>query len=155
MLPLSSPLDAIIQTPNDGDVQVVLENRVLDPRFDARIVVDLHHEQPPVNLLDIDAIETITDQARCPNGEVDDFNGNIFDSDSFRPSVETANTLPGFLNLPVTASHVVSAHIEGSAVQHANPPVEVGRNERLRDDELGFLQELMQISRQARPRSWP
>ncbi|PWG74018.1 hypothetical protein DF186_20065, partial [Enterococcus hirae] len=52
-------------------------------------------------------------------------------------------------DLPVAARHAVPAHVDGAPIDHAHPPVVVGRHELLRHDQLrlrqGFAHPVTQI----------
>jgi hypothetical protein len=46
-------------------------------------------------------------------------------------------------DLPVAARHAVLAHEQGLAREHADPPVELGRQEFLRQQQVGLLEQLV------------
>src|SRR5262249_45705338 len=51
----------------------------------------------------------------------------------------------GVNDLPVAAGHVVLARVERAAAENADPPVKVGNDELLRNDQLRLRQHLFQL----------
>src|SRR5580693_444257 len=137
-----SGVDPLNEPVEDSRPDLVLADLVLDPVFEVRVVVDLDDDDRAVRFLDVDAIETRTDRARGLERRVDDGRGRIADRKCLRAAFPRS-VRSVFDNLPMAARHLILAHKKRFAFQDANPPIEFGRHEFLRQQEVGVLEKFV------------
>src|SRR5690606_18777943 len=134
---------------HDPVVQLVAEHDVLDAVIEIRVVVDLDQHRAPADDLDVDAVEPVADRVRRPEREVDDLRRRVVDRQRLRVSLLAARPLRRvMIDLPVPLRHEVAAREERLAVEDADAPVEVRRQERLHDDEVAAREELREARRE-------
>src|SRR5690606_17289170 len=128
---------------HDPVVQLVTEHHVLDAVVEVRVVVDLDQHGTPADDLDVDTVEAVADRVRRFEREIDDLLRRFVDGHGFRVALPAARPLRAvMIDLPVPPRHEVAAREERLAVEDADSPVEVRRQERLHDHEVAAREEL-------------
>ena len=133
------PFDEPVDEPRPD---LVLADLVLDPVLEIGVVVDLDDDDRAVGLLDVDAIEARADRAGRLERGVDDARRGVGDGDCLRSALAGA-VRPVLDDLPVAARHLILAHEQRLAVEHSDPPVELGRHELLGQQEVGVLEQFI------------
>src|ERR1700677_982794 len=110
----------------------VLSDHVLHAVFEIWIVVDLHDHDAVVGLLEVDAVKTFADRPRRAHRDVDHLLWRLIDLEGLETALMRGTVGPVFHHLPMTARHAVLADEQRLAGQYADPPVEIGRQEFLR-----------------------
>src|SRR5690606_21961332 len=113
-------LEPIVEVLQDGQVQLVLQHGVLDPRLDAGVIVDLDHHQASADFLEVHTVQSVADQAGRLHGKLHHLGRRIANRKRFRPAVRAPVGGGCLLDLPVTARHVVAARIQRFSVEYAN-----------------------------------
>ena len=108
--------------------------------FEVGIVVDLHDDDAVVGLLEVDAVEAVADRPRRADRDIDDLGRRLVEIEGAEAALVRRAVGPVFHHLPMAARHAVLAHEQRLAGQHADPPVEIGRQEFLRQHQVGFLE---------------
>src|SRR5690606_30675885 len=128
---------------HDPVVQLVTEHHVLNAVVEVRVVVDLDQHGTPADDLDVDTVEAVADRVRRFEREIDDLLRRFVDGHGFRVALPAARPLRAvMIDLPVPPRHEVAAREERLAVEDADSPVEVRRQERLHDHEVAAREEL-------------
>src|ERR1700733_11072648 len=127
--------EAFREHAEDRGIKTVARGAVLVSHVDGWIVVDLHQVHLAAYLLQIHAVEPVTDEPRGAHRGLHHLLRHVIDGQRLHP----AGVLPApdlvIYDLPVSVRHVVAAGPERLAVEDADAPVEVGRHVGLRDDE--------------------
>src|SRR5262245_38175468 len=75
----ASLLETIGKPLQQTDPDLVLADGVLNPVLEIGIVVDFHHDDAAVSLLEIDAVEALADRARRAYRDVDHFGRRLIE----------------------------------------------------------------------------
>src|SRR4029077_16352148 len=137
---LLEPLDEPLEQPCPD---LILADLVLDAVLEVRVVVDLHDDEAALGLFDVDAVEALADRPRRPHGDVDQLGWRLIELEGAKAALVRGTVGSVLDDLPVAARHAVLAHEQRLAGQDTHPPVELGRQEFLRQQEIGFLEQLI------------
>ena len=142
----------------------VLADLVLDAVLEVGVVVDLHDNKAVVGLLDVDAVEPLADRPRRAHRDVDQLGWRVAELEGAEAALARGAVGAVLDDLPVAgrlkgvyarrkgrsrpssramAGYAVLAHEQRLADEHADPPVELGRQEFLRQQEIGLLEQLV------------
>src|SRR5580693_1488062 len=135
-----SGVDPLNEPVEDSRPDLVLADLVLDPVVEVRVVVDLDDDDRAVRFLDVDAIKTRTDRSRGLERHVDDGWRRVANGQRLRAAF-LRSVRPVLDDLPVAPRHLILADKQRLAFQDANPPVEFGGHEFLRQQEVGVLEQ--------------
>ena len=95
---------------------------------------------PSARLLDVDAVEPVADRARRRERRVEHVRRRVGEREGAEAALLGA-VRPVFDDLPMAARHLILADEQRLAVEHADAPVEIGRHEFLREQEIGVLEQ--------------
>ena len=99
--------------------------------------------KPLVGLLDVDAVEALPDRLGGAHRDVDHLARRLVEIEGLGAALAQRAVGPVLDDLPVAARHAVLADEQRLAGEHADPPVELGRQEFLRQQQVGFLEQFV------------
>ena len=133
-------LEPVDEPAQQAGPDFVLADGILDAVFEVGIVVDLHDHDAVVGLLEVDAVEAVADRPRGADRDIDHLARRLVEIEGAEAAFARRAVGPVFHDLPVAARHAVLAHEQRLAGEHADAPVEIGRQEFLRQQQVGFLE---------------
>ena len=98
---------------------------------------------PSVGLLEVDAVEAVADRLGGAHRDVDDLGRRLVEIEGAEPAFARRAVGTVLDDLPVAARHAVLADEQRLAGEHADAPVELGRHEFLREQQVGLLEQLV------------
>jgi hypothetical protein len=122
-------LESLDEPLEHADPDLVLADLVLDAVLEIGVVVDLHDDEAAVGLLDVDAVEPLPDRPRRAHRDVDQCGRRLVDLEGAKAALARGAVGAMLDDLPVAARHAVPAHEQQLAREHADAPVELGRQE--------------------------
>ena len=94
-------------------------------------------------LFEVDAVKTVADRPRRADRDVDHLGRRLVQTEGAETALVRGAVGPVFHHLPMAARHAVLADEQRLAGKHADAPVEIGRQEFLRQDQIGLLEQLI------------
>src|SRR5262249_20136043 len=112
-------LEALDEPAQKPHPDLVLADLVLDAVLEVGVVVDFHHHNPAVGLLEVYAVETVADRARGAHRDVDDLGRRLVDLEGAEAALVRRSVGTVFHDLPMAACHAVLADEQRLAREHA------------------------------------
>src|SRR3954449_9774739 len=84
---------------------LVLADLIFDAVLEVGVVVDFHHDETRVGLLDVDSIETIADRARGADRNVDQLARRVFELEGLEAALARRAVGTVLDDLPMPARH--------------------------------------------------
>src|SRR5712692_10537106 len=113
---------------------LVLADLVLDAVLEVRIVVDFHYDEATLGLLDIYTVKTFPDRPRRPHRNVDQVRRGLIELKGAKAALARGAVRAVLDDLPMPARHAILTHEQWLTPQHADAPIELGRQEFLRQE---------------------
>ena len=104
------------------------------------VVVDLDDEDAVIGLLEVDAVEPVADAAGGAHRRLDDMRRRFLQREGLDAALVGLARRLVVDDLPVLLGHQVVDGKERLAAEHADPPVILGRDEFLGDQQVGIFQ---------------
>lgn len=136
------PLDALEKPRGELFVDPIALGLILVVEVQVGVVVHLDDDRASIELLDVDAMEAVADQARGPAGDAAHRSRRAIQRHAFDAPVPRRAARRRASDLPVTGHHPVAACEQGPAVEHADAPIERRRRPRLRDEQRRVAEQL-------------
>ncbi len=111
--------------------------------LDIRIIVDLHHHKTVRRLLEVDTVESVADRSGRSYGEVDYVRRRLIEIEGAVAAFARRTVGTVLEDLPMSARHAILAYEQRLARQYADPPIVLRRQKLLRQNEIGFLEQLV------------
>src|SRR5207253_7797706 len=102
-----------------------------------------HHDEPALGLLDINAVKAVPDRPCRPNRYIDQLRRSLIEVEGANAALARGAVGPVLDDLPVAARHPILAHEQRLAAQYADTPIELRRQEFLRQQQVRLFEQLV------------
>src|SRR5580704_1091501 len=136
-------LEAVGEPLEQPPPDIVLAGRILDTVFEVGVVVDFHDDNAVVGLLEVDAVKTVADRPRRAHRDIHHLGRRLGEIEGAEAALMGRAVRSVFHHLPMAARHTVLADEQWLAGQHPDPPIEIGRQEFLRQEKVGLFEQLL------------
>src|ERR1700694_4615646 len=102
-----SLLEALDEPLQQADPDLVLADRVLNAVLEVGVVVDLHHHEAVVGLLDVDPVESLADRPGGAAGDVEQLLGRLVELEGAEPTLARGAVGAVLDGLPVAPRHPI------------------------------------------------